>query len=336
MQANRLGREHIHTYWSNEIPPRLTVMPGETVVFETVDCDYGDIARNIARLPLTPTDPELKALVATCAYPKQEITDRDPSIRGGHPLTGPVAIEGAEPGDTLVVELLEITPGPWGWNSAIANPKRIGVLNDYMTDFVGEQYHIWDLREPGVAIFKPGIRVPVSPFPGVIGIAQAEPGQIATAPPREQGGNMDIRHLTAGSTLYLPVQTPGALFSTGDVHAAQGDGEVSGTGIEMEATVVVRFDIIKGQSIPGPQFHTADKPLSIPGPYYATTGHKPELLEAAREALRAMIDHLGREYGLTKAESYMLCSACVDLKISQIVDLPNYTVSAYLPLSIFG
>jgi acetamidase/formamidase len=196
-------------------------------------------------------------------------------------------------------------------------------------------HHIWDLRDGATTEFKPGIRVPIAPFPGVIGVAPAEAGQFSTAPPRRNGGNMDLRHLTAGATLYLPVLVPGALLSIGDVHAAQGDGEVSGSGIEMDATVTVKLSLLKGRQFRQPALRTNGQPLSIPGPYFAATGHEPELREAAREALRGVLDYLAAHYQLTRPEAYILSSAVVDLKISQIVDAPNSTVTAYLPLAIF-
>ncbi len=170
-----------------------------------------------------------------------------------------------------------------------------------------------------------------------MGIALAEPGMHRTGPPRHTGGNMDIRQLTVGTTLYLPVQVPGALFSVGDVHGAQGDGEVSGTGIEMNATVTLRFTVEKGGTIRQPQFVTAGPlaPRTNTGPYFATTAHDPDLYQASREALRGMLDYLQERHGLDRGHACILASACVDLRISQIVDAPNWTVSAFLPLSIF-
>ncbi|MFN8512719.1 MAG: acetamidase/formamidase family protein [Chloroflexia bacterium] len=171
-----------------------------------------------------------------------------------------------------------------------------------------------------------------------MGIALAEPGRHRTGPPSHAGGNMDIRQLTVGTTLYLPVQVPGALFSVGDAHGAQGDGEVSGTGIEMNATVTLRFSVEKGRSIRQPQFVTAGAPAprTNTGPYFATTAHDPDLYQASREALRGMLDYLQARHGLRARPGLYPCQrACVDLCISQIVDAPNWTVSAFLPMSIF-
>ncbi|HET8627132.1 MAG TPA: acetamidase/formamidase family protein [Thermomicrobiales bacterium] len=322
-QTHRLGREAIHTAWDNALPPRLTIAPGDVVVFDTLDASYGNVARAVAAEAPAGLDPDLAATIAAGAYPA------DPAHTRGHPLTGPVAVAGAEPGDTLAVEIAEIVTAPWGWTGC--RPGGIGLLDDEIT--TGDRFY-WDLRDGRTAPFGPGIRVPLAPFPGVIGVAPAEPGRQPTAPPRNAGGNMDIRQLTAGATLYLPVLVPGALFSVGDVHAAQGDGEVTGTGIETEATVTLRFDLLKGRSIRQPQFRTALDAHAPAGPFYATTGHDPDLREAAREALRGMLDFLMREYGLPRTRAYILASACVDLKISQIVDAPNWTVSAFFPLSV--
>ena len=153
-------------------------------------------------------------------------------------------------------------------------------------------------------------------------------------PPRPVGGNLDVRQLTAGATLYLPVLVPGALFSVGDAHAAQGDGEVAGTGIETDATVTLRFELLKGRRLPGPQLLS---PTAGPaGPWFAATGHHPDLNQAAREALRGVLGYLEERHGLDRARACILASACVDLRISQIVNAGTYSVGAFLPLSIFA
>lgn len=332
-RAHRLSRKHIHTYWSNELEPRLTVMPGDMVTFATLDSSYGRLAREISALAQPGVDPTLLAIIVGAAYPEQSTVDRQPNLPRGHPLTGPVAVAGAEPGDTLAIEIVRIEPAAWGFTACHSDPGRSGLLNDYLDGQTGAYHHIWDLRA-GDAAFNRTIRVPIAPFCGVIGVAPAEPGQHSTIPPGRHGGNLDLRHLTEGATLYLPVLTEGALLSIGDVHAAQGDGEVSGTGIEMEAVVTVRLTLISGAA-EQPRAITSGEPLSIPGHCHISIGCEPDLREAARTALRGTLDYLVAEHGLTRPQAYILASACVDLKISQLVDLPNYTVSAYLPLSIF-
>lgn len=333
---HRVGREHIHTYWSRELEPVVWVRPGDTVTFETLDSSYGRMAREVASLAQEGIDPELVAVIEADAYPEQSTSDRDPSIPRGHPLTGPVAVHGAEPGDTLAIHIVRIEPARWGYTGAHADPDRLGLLNDILDEETGSYHHFWDLRGGEAAELRPGIRVPIAPFCGVMGVALDEPGQHSTIPPRRSGGNMDLRHLTAGASLHLPVLAPGALLSVGDVHAAQGDGEVSGTGIETAAVVTLRLDLTKGTAVGQPTVVTSGEPLSIPGTYHVTVGNEPDLREAARTAVRGTVDYLVAEHGLSRAEAYVLCSVAVDLKISQLVDMPNYTVAAYLPLIIFG
>ena len=157
-------------------------------------------------------------------------------------------------------------------------------------------------------------------------------------PPRKNGGNMDVKQLTAGTTLYLPVWVDGALFSVGDGHAAQGDGEVCVTAVEMSARVTLRFDLLRDRRQPEPTLRTRG-PLGAGtnrGPYFATTAHGPDLFASAQQAIRYMIDHLVRERGLTARRPTSLCSVAVDLKISEIVDAPNWIVSAFLPESVFA
>ena len=205
------------------------------------------------------------------------------------------------------------------------------LLEDELEEWV---LHLWDLRDGKDALFAPGIRVPLAPFCGVMGVAPAEPGRHPTVPPRRVGGNLDVRQLTAGATLSLPVEIAGGLFSVGDAHAAQGDGEVAGTGIETDATVTLRFSLRKGQTVPSPQFST---PVLGPaaGPWFAATGHAPDLYEAAREALRGILGYFLEHHGLARPQACILASACVDLRISQVVNGGVFTVSAFLPLGIF-
>ena len=326
MTTHRIGHEAIHTYWDNGLAPRLTIAPGDTVIFETLEPSRGRVARDFAATPLPDVAPDLAAIIAADALPEV------PTPMSGHALTGPVFIAGAEPGDTLDVTIIEVKPAAWGWTA-------IGPQTPLIGDQVGErQTHFWDLRDGDTAPFGPGIRIPLAPFCGVMGVALAEPGMHPTPPPRHGGGNMDIRQLTAGTVLSLPVLVPGALFSTGDAHAAQGDGEVSGTAIECNATVTLRFDLRKGRTIPTPQFRTAGplRPRSDAGPWFAATGHDTDPRAAARAALLGVLDHLVAEHGLTPARAGILASACVDLRISQVVNAGTWTVTALLPLSVFG
>ena len=300
----------VHSAWDNELEPVCTVEPGDVVRFECRDATNGQLGPG--------------STVADLAT-----LDIDPI----HPLTGPIAIEGAQPGDVLQVDLLEIDHEGWGCTLVLPGEMELGLLAD---EFPEPALHVWDL-EDGVAHFIDGIEIPIDPFPGVIGVAPAENGAHSTFPPRSVGGNMDIKQLTAESTLYLPIEVDGGLFSIGDGHAAQGDGEVCGTGIEAPLTVTCRFDVRSGHSIEGPQFETIG-PFTSTGrdePMYGTTGIADDLMDASRIAIRHMIDHLHDERGLTRTEAYMLCSVAVDLKLNEVVNAPNWAVSAYLPESIF-
>jgi acetamidase/formamidase len=253
----------------------------------------------------------------------------------GHPLTGPVLVKGAAPGDTLVVEVLEVVPAlDFGWTQV--RPGR-GLLPEQ--DFPKPHLCVWDLSDKQFARMpsRP-IAVPLEPFAGVMGVALDEPGGHSTMPPRRSGGNMDIKQLHAGTTLYLPVLVDGALFSVGDGHGAQGDGEVCITAVEMSARVTLRFGLDKGRRIAEPRFRTSG-PIAVRtnrGPHFATTAHGPDLYASSQQAIRYMIEHIVESHGLSREQAYVVCSVAVDLRISNVVDVPNYVVSALLPEAIFG
>jgi formamidase len=349
-----------HNRWHPDIPPILDCDPGDEVVLETRDALDGQ---------LTPESAEAHA--------------GQVDLGVVHPLTGPVFVAGAGPGDLLEVEILEVTPEPFGFTAQIPG---FGFLAD-----VFPEPHLVRWRIEGGAATSPdlpGVRIPGAPFMGTIGLtpghdlirrtrdreqtaldaggavlppdpAGAVPAAEAiaaealrTIPPREQGGNVDIKHLVAGTRLFLPVDTPGALFSAGDAHFAQGDSEACGTAIEMGATLRVRFAVHSGaaaaRGIRGPRFSREGSPSAAPtaepARYIATTGmpltedgvNRPgDLSLAARNALLAMISEL-QERGFSRQQAYALCSVAVDLKVSQVVDVPNVLVSAFLPLDIFG
>ncbi len=293
--------------WDNSQPPRLSIEPGDTV---TLAC------QEASGLQLKP-DSDASAL-ATLDFDRVDT------------LTGPVYVNGAAPGDTLAVEILHFVHKGWGWSGIIPG---FGLLAD---DFPDPYLKIWQL-EGDSASFKPGIRVPLDPFCGTMGVAPRQSGRLGTIAPTEHGGNLDNRGLTAGTTLYLPVWVPGALFSCGDCHGTQGDGEVCGTGIEASMDVTLRFGLLKKQTIPELRF-ARPRPLALAdhGSYFVTTAQGPDLYHNAQQAIRYMIDHLVEAHSLSRSEAYVLCSVAVDLRISQIVDAPNYMVSAYLPNSIFA
>ncbi len=307
----------LHRAWDNSLPPALTIDPGDTVVFATVDAADGGIPAPAWALP----------------PPASRERGRQPTVvTPGHPMCGPVAIRGARPGDMLAIEVLSIVPHAWGWT--IVNAAN-GLLGAEITE---QSLIYWDLRgERALPRSAEGAapmaaQVLMQPFCGVMGVAPAEPGEFSTIPPRAVGGNLDVRQLVVGSTLLLPVAVDGAHFSVGDVHAAQGDGEVCGTGIECAATVTLRFAVRRGRRLAGPEYRTPAVPP--PGERYGTTGVGPDLMEASRQAMRGMIAYLGDEHGISPADAYILCSVAVDLAISEVVDPPNWVVSALLPLDV--
>ncbi|MFA9516425.1 acetamidase/formamidase family protein [Halopenitus sp. H-Gu1] len=301
--------EALHTSWNNDHAPELRIESGETVTFECLN-DSGP--------GITPeTDAE-------------ELAETEFI---GHHLTGPVAVDGAEPGDVLQIDIQEVEHDDWGYTLIRSGDRGKGLLPEEFPD--PYLYH-WDLDDD-VAPFEAGIEIPIAPFPGVVGLAPAANGDHSTGPPRRVGGNMDIKHLTAGSTVYLPVEVADALFSIGDGHAAQGDGEVCVSAIETPTTITARITLRTDLDIDGPQFETTGPftPSGRDEPMYATTGIRDDLMDATKDAVLAMIDHLQERWGLTREEAYVLCSVAADLKINEVVDRPNWVVSAYLAESLF-
>ncbi len=299
--THRLTRDQTHNKFSAAIEPALRVPPGSVVEAFTEEATDG-------QLNVGSTVDDLMGV----------------SMDRVHPLTGPVYVEGAEPGDVLAVELLEIEIGDWAWQAIIPG---FGFLAD---EFDDPYLRTWRLT-PGdsVAPFSDGISIPLRPFAGVMGVAPATDSLLSTIPPRANGGNMDNRYLTVGTTVYFPVFVEGALFSIGDTHAAQGDGEVAGTAIEAPMRIVYRVDVLKGgRSIPEPEYETAEE--------YAVTAFGTSIDEAARKATRYMVDYLVQAHGLSRYDAYALASLAADLKISEVVDVPHVLVSMHIPKSVLG
>jgi acetamidase/formamidase len=305
-----IHRNHQHLSWDNSRPAAMTIAPGDAVEFRDIDGAGGQL------------NPKSTA---------DDIRTLDFSII--NPIAGPVYVDGASPGDALKVTLLAFDPSAWGWTAIVPG---FGLLAD---DFEKPALNIWsyekDFASP--AAYGPGARVPLKPFCGTIGVAPAEPGPHSTIPPHSAGGNMDIRDLTIGVDLYLPVRVEGALFSIGDCHAAQGDGEVCGTAIESPMSVTVKFDLVKAANLRFPRFVThgpVSRHLDAKG-YEVTTGIGPDLMGATKSAVRGMIDLLGQQHHMSPESAYMLCSVCADMRISEVVDHPNWVVSCYLPRLVF-
>jgi acetamidase/formamidase len=295
-------------YFAADAKPVLTVKSGEVVTMDTI-CAIPELERMGAAID----DPirELKQISAG-------VKDKGP---GPHVLTGPVAIEGAMPGDVLEVEIMDIRlRSPYGWMmiepGAGALPEEFPYLREKLVP-LDEQNK--------VAEFATGIRIPIRPFFGNLGVAPPT-GRLDSAPPAYNAGNMDNKWLVAGTKLYIPVQVPGALFAVGDGHAAQGDGEVCLTAIETNLTGVFRFTVRKNMKLRWPR---AETPTHV-----ITMGLHENLDEAARRATREMIDYLTTERGLSRDDAYMLTSAAVDLHVTQVVDGVK-GVHAMLPKAIF-
>jgi acetamidase/formamidase len=240
-----------------------------------------------------------------------------------HPLTGPIYVEGAEPGDTLAVTLHEIEVGDWGWTAV---SPGFGFLADEFPDVYLRTFEFDEGTE--VARLGEGIEISLEPFPGVMGVAPDTDEMLDTIPPRQNGGNMDNPYLTEGTIVYFPVLVEGALFSIGDTHAAQGMGEVCGTAIEAPMRIVLELNVLgEGREIPEPEYETDE--------FYAVTAFAPTLDEAARKATRYMIDYLVEERGMDRTEAYVLCSLAGDLQIAEVVDVPNVLVAMHIPKRIF-
>ena len=297
-------RQHHHV-WDLAQAPALEVDDGASVEFDTTDASGGQLGPGSSANDLANVD-----------------------FARVNPVTGPVYVRGARPGDVLEVDVLELAMSGWGWTALIPG---FGLL--------AEQYpepwlKHWDLT-PGArtAAFADGIEVPIAPFPGTIGLAPPTPGPHPTVPPHAWGGNLDTKHLTAGTKLYLPVGVEGALFSVGDTHAAQGDGEVCGTAIESRMRIALRFRLRRDLRLRFPAFETFG---AAPGDRatsgsFVTTGVGPDLMVAARDAVSGMIDRLMATTRLDADEAYALCSVAVDLRVHEVVDAPNWVVGAWLP-----
>ncbi|HSN31780.1 MAG TPA: acetamidase/formamidase family protein [Ideonella sp.] len=303
--GHTIHKNHIHHGWNNAFEPVLRIAPGETIEFETVDASSGQLTRGSTSADVEKLD-----------------------LGRVNPVTGPVWIDGAEPGDALKVTVLSLRPSGWGWTG---NIPGFGLLTD---QFPHARLHHWHY-DPGLApaMFGPGGRVPLRPFTGTIGVAPAAPGLHSIIPPRNVGGNMDARDIAAGCELYLPVEVEGALFSVGDTHAAQGDGEVCGTAIESPIDVALKFELVKDARLRFPRYVTpgpVSRHFDVKG-YEVTTGIGPDLMAGARAAVSDMVELLAKRYGYEPVDAYMLCSVCADLRISSIVDVPNWVVSYYFP-----
>jgi acetamidase/formamidase len=310
-RTHTLDRSKSHTRWDNTLDPAIEIEPGDTVECETEEV----------------TDNQIQP-----GMPASALSNLDPKRM--YPLAGPIFVKGAEQGDMLEVEILSMQPGTWGWAGIIPG---LSLLTE---DFPELYIRYFDLTDGFSTALRDDIRIPIQPFCGTMGVATDEPGQFPVRPPTKGGGNIDTRHLTVGTKLYLPVFVQGALFSAGDCHAAQGDGEVCLTGIECPMRFSLRFNVVKGRSLPAWRYEFITPPGALQ-PRYDAKGYfvhsalGPDLMTNSKNAVRGVIDWLVSEHGLSREDAYVLCSLAGDLHISQIVDTPTWGVSFYLSLSVF-
>ena len=308
MTTHYLSQDRVHFTWDVKHEPAATVESGDVVVVQS---------RDVSDNQITPAS--TAAVLTTLNWDRV------------YPLAGPIYVKDARPGDAVAIEILDMHTQGWGWTAVIPG---FGLLAD---DFKEAALRIFDLTNGDAAYLRHDIAIPIEPFFGTMGVCPAGAQKQAVMPPGTFGGNMDTRQLTRGTTLYLPVQVEGALFSCGDAHAAQGDGEVCVTGIEAPMYATLRLTLEKGRKIPAPQYAHPGPLVSRvnQGGWYGTTGVGPDLHKAAQDAVRAMIDHVSDTHNLPAEDAYMLASLCVDLKISEIVDAGQFIVSALLPLAVF-
>lgn len=307
MTEHYLDDSVVHAFWDNAYPARLEIDPGDTVVFECREAVDGQVTPESGHDAVSNLD-----------------------FSRIHPLTGPIFVKDSRPGDVLEVDILRMEHKGWGWNGHLPG---FGLLAD---DFDYPYVQHWRLEGDSCFFMDSDkVEVPFEPFCGVMGVAPKEEGRFTTIPPRFNGGNIDIRGLTIGAKLFIPVMVEGALFSTADCHSAQGDGEVTGTGIETPMTVTLRFNLRRDLSLTELQF-TTPSPLTKADSqgYYCTTAHGEDLYFNSQNAVRYMIDWLVDNHAFSRSQAYCLCSVAGDLKISEIVDAPNWIVSFYMPLSV--
>ena len=302
MAEHQLTAQPTHSRWNRALEPRLTISSGDTVHMSCLDASGGQVTPGAS-------------VEDFLAIDRNRI----------HALTGPIRIEGAEPGDVLEIQVLQVEHRGWGWTSLVPG---LGFLKDRFRE--PYLFH-WTLDPEVTRSLGPAI-VPLRPFCGVMGVAPAEDGEFRTRPPGRFGGNMDVRELCTGATLYLPVFNPGALFSAGDAHAAQGDGEVCINGIECPAEVSLRFHVHRHQPLSGPLLESAEsRSPDAPADSWIVVESDSDPLQAARRATERMIDLLIARWSFTAIHAYLLCSVAMKLRMSQVVNEPMITVSAAMP-----
>ena len=305
MAEHVLTAEPTHSRWDRALPSRIVIAPGDTVHMECQDASGAQVR------------------------PGMNVAEFLQIDRGRiHALTGPIFVEGAQPGDVLQIDVVKVAHKGWGWTSVIAG---LGFLKER---FAEPYLFHWRLGSEVSTSLAPAV-VRLRPFCGVMGVAQAEDGEFRTRPPGNFGGNMDVRELCSGARLYLPVLIPGALFSAGDAHAAQGDGEVCINGIECPTDVTLRFQLHKRQPLSGPLIESAPhRPQDTLDEAWIVVESASDAITAARAATSRMIDFLVARWGFQDVHAYLLCSVAMHLRLSQVVNEPMFTVSASMAKSV--
>jgi acetamidase/formamidase len=298
MPEHCLAAEPVHSRWNRALQPRIHIASGDVVHLQCLDSSGAQVHSQTT-------------LGEFLAIDRGRI----------HALTGPIFVDRAQPGDVLQIDVLDVAHKGWGWSSVIAG---LGFLKER---FSQPYFFLWQLEGEISRSLEPAV-VPLRPFCGVMGVAPAADGEFRTRPPGNFGGNLDVRELCAGSTLYLPVQNRGALFSCGDAHAAQGDGEVCINGIECPADVTLRFRLHQGRTLAGPIVETSAAGLHAASEAWIVIQSGDDAMAAARAATSRIVDLLVERWDFSEVHAYLLCSVAMNLRLSQVVNEPMITVSA--------
>jgi acetamidase/formamidase len=304
-----MGRTDVSFGWSRDYEPTLVIASGTEVTVDIPECSNGQVGPD----------------ATVQQFEQIDFSQIDP-------ISGPIYVKGAQPGDVLQVDVLRLIPGGYGWS---ANYPGTGLLTE---DFPDAWLYVWDLTTGSRTRYVKNIWVPVEPMLGIVGCTPAAPGPHPAIPPLRTGGNMDCKYIREGTSVFLPVEVEGALLGIGDPHAAQGDGESGGSGIEAPMQATVRVSVRRDRSIAFPELEVTrplERASAARAGYHVTTGIGSDLYSAARDAMRSMVARVVYAYGLDAIEAYGLCSVAADLKISEIVNDPNYVVSAFLPRDLF-
>jgi acetamidase/formamidase len=295
---------NLHAHWNRCIAPALSVAPGDKFTLISPDASNGLLGRNSTATDISRID-----------------------FRQLDPLCGPIYVDGAEPGDALMLEVVELELGGWGWSGLLPD---FGLLSD---EFPEPFFRGFDLAHGFAEIF--GERFALRPMLGVLGVAPMQDGDFASIAPTVAGGNIDVRYITQGAKLYLPVFNDGALISGGDGHALQGEGEISGTAIEAAMSATIKVELIKGRHLRAPFADFSTKPY-VETEYRDFLGIGPDLFTAARDAVRFAVDEMSRSLKVEPFEAYAVLGMIGELRIHEIVDKPNWVVGCMIPRRLFG